>query len=318
MLLNKRKNIKLVARILPAIVFVLLAFVLGNNHADAAACVPGTGMATLTNTSITAPAAGSYKVWLRVASATPSAVKSRVEVTPSGGSPTCFDATNPSPNSTGWQWVNVGTTNFTASGNTVKIVGVDAGFRVDRFLIVAATTTCTPGNTRNISSNPIVEPGDNCIPASTSPTPSNGRSQLYRFWSQRFDNEHFFTVSTDEYTTLLSDSNWQYEGRSFSVDDCKSGSKQSVYRFWSPKFMNAHFFTISYSEYQTLLKDSNWKYEGVAYCADTTSSAGNTPVYRFWSQRFHNSHFYTSSYDEYQTLLKDSNWKYEGVAFYAW
>lgn len=317
MLLNKRKNIKLAARILPAMVFVLLAFVLGNNHADAAACVPGTGMATLTNTAITAPAAGSYKVWLRVASATPAAVKSRVEVTPSGGSPTCFDATNPSPNSTGWQWVNVGTTNFTASGNTVKIVGVDAGFRVDRFLIVAATTTCTPNNTRVTSSNPIVEPGDNCIPVTTT-TPSNGKSQLYRFWSPKFDNEHFFTLDTAEYNTLLSDSNWVYEGRSFSVDDCKSGTKQSVHRFWSPKFMNAHFFTANTAEYQTLLKDTNWQYEGVSFCADTASASGNKPVYRFWSPKFHNSHFYTTDYAEYQVLLKDTNWQYENIAFYAW
>lgn len=163
-------NIKSFVKIIPAVAFALVAFVFSGSHVKAASCVPGTGMATLTNNAVTAPAAGSYKVWIRVSAASALAVKSRVEVTPLGGAATCFEVTNPAPTTTGWQWVNAGTTTLTTTGNTVKVVGVDAGVRVDRLIMVAATSTCTPSNTRVTTTSPITEPGDNCIVAAPTTT----------------------------------------------------------------------------------------------------------------------------------------------------
>lgn len=161
-------------KLISAMAFAATLFVINTNHAHAAACVPGTGMATVTNSSFSTKQAGANDIWVRVQSASPLAVKLRVEVTAGGTStPTCFEVSNPTPtSSTAWSWVKAGSITMPQTGNTLKLVGVDPGMRVDRAIAVPQALLingqpCTPSNTRNASASPAVEPGDNCLVAPT-------------------------------------------------------------------------------------------------------------------------------------------------------
>lgn len=142
---------------------------------------------------------------------------------------------------------------------------------------------------------------------------------VYRFWSPKFDNAHFYTVNLGEARGLhAGDRNWTYEGLDFRVwrvnsGQCQDGSKPT-HRFWSSKFAS-HFFTTNKAEADDVRKnDPNWKYEGVAFC--TTGSKDSTkPVHRFWSPKF-GKHFYTANEGEARGLRhNDPNWNYEGIAW---
>lgn len=229
-------------KFIPAVLLALVVFIASTHHAHAATCVPGTNMATVTNAGVTVPAAGSYKVWVRVAAAQPLAVKARLEITPSGGTATCFDVVNPAPTTTSWQWVPLGPTSLTATGNTVKLVGVDVGVRIDRVIYVAATSTCTPSNTRVLatSTSPAVEPGDNCLatatttsttsttttvttqpPAAAIPVPTNfkavaGEGIVSLSWDKSTDarvDEYSPRYIRSDSTTKSDGSTWIYPGR---------------------------------------------------------------------------------------------------------
>ncbi|GAA1741334.1 hypothetical protein [Microbacterium paludicola] len=150
--------------------------------------------------------------------------------------------------------------------------------------------------------------------------PKNSR-QIYRFWSPKFDNAHFYTASTAEAQALKSnDPNWRYEGTDFRVWStvnglCPTGST-AVYRFWSSKFAS-HFYTTNAAEAERVrTSDPNWRFEGTGFCS-STSSKGTVPVHRFWSSKF-KKHFYTANATEAQKIRSgDRNWTYEGVAMYA-
>lgn len=138
---------------------------------------------------------------------------------------------------------------------------------------------------------------------------------VYRFWSSKFDNAHFYTVSLKEARSLHSrDKNWAYEGLDFRVwkvqsSKCADGTKPT-HRFWS-----SHFYTTSKAEADDVrANDRNWKYEGVAFCT-TGSKADTKPVHRFWSPKF-GKHFYTANAGEAKGLRQgDPNWNYEGIAW---
>lgn len=160
---------KTIAHLIPAVAVALVVFVFSAQSAQAAACVPGTGLGTATTTGISVNTAGSYKVWVRMQAGSAIGNTVGVEVTPSGGNPTCLTAGSPSLTSSSWQWVQAGTTTLTTSNNTLKLVATVANVRVDRVILTAATSLCIPSNLRTTTS-PIVEPGDNCIVASPTPT----------------------------------------------------------------------------------------------------------------------------------------------------
>lgn len=143
---------------------------------------------------------------------------------------------------------------------------------------------------------------------------------VYRYWSQRFGNAHFFTTSEAERQQLSRDANWVYEQVGFNAypisgTACFPGH-EPVYRFWSARFQS-HFFTASVVERDAVRADSNWAYEGGAFCADLTATDAGTPVYRFWSPSF-GKHHYTTDAAEARTLdVDDPNWDVEGVRFYV-
>ncbi|MCC2333304.1 hypothetical protein [Cellulomonas wangsupingiae] len=154
-----------------------------------------------------------------------------------------------------------------------------------------------------------------------SAAPALASTPVYRFWSPRFDNAHFFTTSAAEASTIrTTDRNWIDEGVAFSAwlpvaGDCLGATP--VHRFFSDRF-KTHFYTASAQEQQHIAAtDRNWTYEGVSYCATTTPVTGSVPVYRFWSPVF-SKHFFTVSRSEsHQLRTTDRNWSYEGIAFYV-
>ncbi|WP_147794101.1 hypothetical protein [Cellulomonas sp. Y8] len=145
---------------------------------------------------------------------------------------------------------------------------------------------------------------------------------VYRFWSPRFDNAHFFTTNADEAARLTaSDRNWVAEGQPFSAfaadgTTCAAGTT-AVHRFYSMRF-RSHFFTASAAEKNAIVAgDKNWAYEGVAYCATTTAQPGTTPLYRFWSPTFGKHHFTTDAAEARRLDVDDPNWDAEGIAYYV-
>lgn len=177
--------------------------------------------------------------------------------------------------------------------------------------------------------------GDRCTEKFRVLHPDAGNSDgqlsvpVYRFWSPKFDNAHFYAVDFAEASTIRSgDKNWKYEGLDFRVWQTKgvvSGesspgsrgcdySMYPAYRFWSSKF-ESHFYTTNRTEADDVRKnDPNWTYEGIAFCT-TGSQADTKPVHRFWSSKF-GKHFYTANASEANNLRHDDpNWTYEGVAW---
>ena len=154
-----------------------------------------------------------------------------------------------------------------------------------------------------------------------SPLPPAANGSVYRFWSPKFDNAHFFTMSRTEAERInSSDYNWTFEGVAFkalptSAGRCTSGSP--IFRFYSARFAS-HFYTSSQTEANRVkATDSNWKYEGIAYCAYLKPTAGAIPLYRFWSPTF-GKHFYTAGKAEADRIrATDRNWTYEGIAYYV-
>ncbi len=145
---------------------------------------------------------------------------------------------------------------------------------------------------------------------------------VYRFWSPRFGNAHFFTISADEAAHVRGyDPNWIDEGIAFGAYPLQNGTcptaTAEVYRFYSAAY-TSHFFTISVAEKDHLIAaDPHWAYEGVAYCAPTTAQPGTVPLYRFWSPRFA-KHFYTANpVEAHQLDVNDPAWNAEGIAYYV-
>ncbi|MCC7543534.1 hypothetical protein IT415_02390 [bacterium] len=150
-------------------VTILTTFTALSGSAQAAACAPANGLGSVTQTSVTVNAAGVHNVWVRMRAGDALANSVGVEVTPSGGAPSCLVAS--SQNITDWEWRNVGSITVTKTGNTIRLVGLAANVKVDRVILVSASSSnCIPSNSRDTTKSPIEEPGDNCIAATSPPT----------------------------------------------------------------------------------------------------------------------------------------------------
>ncbi|QQS26710.1 hypothetical protein IPM44_03240 [bacterium] len=160
-----------------AIAVVAVGLLITSGIGLAAPCQPAAGFGSVTRTGVTTPSSGEYVVWVRMQSSDPMHNGVGVEVTPSGGSPNCLVAT--STNFTAWEWNNAGRVNATQSGNTIRLVGLAANVKVDRVILVpVSNASCVPSNKRITNTNPVQEPGDNClavatvVPTTSTPVPS--------------------------------------------------------------------------------------------------------------------------------------------------
>lgn len=202
-----------------------------------------------------------------------------------------------------------------------------AAFALALILAIAGLTTATVSAAASMPSSAGIDGVQASSPAApaddtsvtTDAARNSGSQPVYRFWSSKFNNAHFYTVSLSEAQSLHStDRNWAYEGLDFRVWPVANGKCQPgttpTHRFWSSKF-GSHFFTTSSDEAQNVrASDRNWSYEGVAFCT-TESKADTKPVYRFWSAKF-GKHFYTANGSEASNLRwNDPDWKFEGVAW---
>jgi len=153
------------------------SMVVFNSKALAAACTaPSTDYGTVTQT-VAIPADGTYRVWSRIMA--PDTTNNSYLLEVDGSS--CFTVGDSAITANTWTWVNYQNGNtgsfidstLTQGNHTIKMIGREPNVKLDR-VIFTADTSCTPNNTRNTTSNPPVEPGDNCAnpPDTTVPTVS--------------------------------------------------------------------------------------------------------------------------------------------------
>lgn len=145
---------------------------------------------------------------------------------------------------------------------------------------------------------------------------------VYRFWSPKFGDAHFYTSNKSEADKVrTTDKNWTYEGVDFKIwplqgGKCAEGTAP-IHRFWSSK-LSSHLYTASASEAKKLRKaGSGWSSDGIVFCGGTQAASGTKAVHRFWSPKF-KKYFYTANQAEAKKIRSsDRNWNYEGVSFYA-
>jgi len=207
--------------------------------------------------------------------------------------------------------MTVNSASFTAAASCF---GSPAQVKVAFWVDATGGYDFTPNDNLTAFSAPVAA-GPDVAPTTTPQT------VVYRFWSPKFNNAHFFTTNeTEAEHILFTDLNWKFEGKAFSAlaasgETCTEGS--AVYRFYSPVFQS-HFYTQNADEKAHIIAaDRNWNYEGVAYCAYTSQQPGTTALYRFWSPGF-GKHFFTANKDEADHIIAvDRNWNYEGIAYYV-
>lgn len=161
-------------------IFVLAFAVIGGLFVISSRAAPG--LCSTTNVigtgtqTVSVPETAQYRLWVRMqvpdTSNTNNLNGVRIEL--AGGSNQCFTVTTTASNAVNqWQWINsdanaASTAHITASlpaGNyTAKILGLKAGVKVDKVLLLRQDNTCVPSNTVSGSA----QPGDNC----TTPAPT--------------------------------------------------------------------------------------------------------------------------------------------------
>ncbi len=143
---------------------------------------------------------------------------------------------------------------------------------------------------------------------------------IYRFYNPTTGG-HFYTASTSEKDSLLSQNNsgFNYEGIAFFASSSADNRLDPVYRFYNP-LSRLHFYTINQGERDQLINNPQYGYvaEGIGFYAYTDTISGVQDVYRFHNT-ITGAHFFTISTQERDTVLNNPQWGYvsEGVAFRA-
>jgi hypothetical protein len=144
------------------------------SHAAPNGCDTTGVLGTVTN-SISVPETGTYKVWVRmqVPETTNTSNSNGVRLELAGASTQCFTVTTTSSSAVNaWQWVNTDATaastplitaSMTTGTYTSKILGLKAGVKVDKVILLKSDSTCIPSN--DFTSG---DPGENC----TTPIPT--------------------------------------------------------------------------------------------------------------------------------------------------
>jgi hypothetical protein len=132
----------------------MLALSYGNANANAATCISGAGQGAVNVTVPELPTKGIYNVWSRVQ--VPNDIHNRYQLEVNGD--TCFLVGGSSISPNQWTWVSFQDGDLSSkvkynfvktTGNSLKLIGNDAGVKIDRVLLVK--NDCIP-----------VEQGANC------------------------------------------------------------------------------------------------------------------------------------------------------------
>lgn len=172
--INKIKNTSRKSKLIGIAAFVVVFGGIGGliiHRSNAAAGLCSTADVIGTSTiAITAPETATYRLWVRmqVPETTNTNNLNGVRLELAGSSNQCFTVTTANANAVNqWQWINsdaqaASTAHITAqlpAGNySAKILGLKAGVRVDKVLLLKSDNTCTPDNVFGANRNP----GDNC------------------------------------------------------------------------------------------------------------------------------------------------------------
>ncbi|GBG96781.1 acid shock protein [Lactococcus termiticola] len=141
---------------------------------------------------------------------------------------------------------------------------------------------------------------------------TNSSIPVYRLYNSR-NQEHLYTTSTDEVSSLLSIymSDWKYEGASWMAP---KSSATAVFRVYNPK-SGEHLYTKDAHEVSVLTSQYHWSSEGTAYYSES-ATAGRSNFRLYNPKAGIGAHFTTSSSYERDQLMK-TGWKYEGIAWYG-
>lgn len=131
-----------------------------------------------------------------------------------------------------------------------------------------------------------------------------GITPVYRLYDP-VTGAHFYTTSTSEVSTPVTNYGFSFEGVAFYLDQTDT---TPVYRLYDPT-NGSHFYTISMAEAK-IVEGVGYQYEGVAFNAGTRSG----PVYRLYNPTS-DLHFYTISMAEVNAV-EQLGYKYEGIAYY--
>lgn len=172
--INKIKNTSRKSKLIGIAAFVVVFGGIGGliiHRSNAAAGLCSTTDVIGTSTiAVTAPETATYRLWVRmqVPETTNTNNLNGVRLELAGSSNQCFTVTTANANAVNqWQWINsdaqaASTAHITAqlpAGNySAKILGLKAGVRVDKVLLLKSDNTCTPDNVFGANRNP----GDNC------------------------------------------------------------------------------------------------------------------------------------------------------------
>ncbi len=140
-----------------------------NTKVTAAACTNTTNYGTVTST-VALPMSGDYTIWTRIQ--IPDSTNNYVQLEVDGGS--CYQVGGNIP-ANAWTWIDYqvsGQNNkvkqtFTGGNHQVKLIGVKAGVKVDKIILLGTDETCETNGTTPIGD------GSNCSKAASASVPSN-------------------------------------------------------------------------------------------------------------------------------------------------
>lgn len=173
---NTSRRVKLIGLVSCIVVFAAIGtYSVLTSRAAAGLCSTSGVVGTATHT-VNVPETAQYRLWVRMRTPdmgnTGNINGARIEL--AGANNQCFTVTTTSASAVSdWQWVNSSATASSTqhvtssmpSGNyTVKILGLKAGVKVDKVLLLKLDNSCIPDSNRSAGR----EPGDNC----TTPAPT--------------------------------------------------------------------------------------------------------------------------------------------------
>ncbi len=151
--------------------------------------------------------------------------------------------------------------------------------------------------------------GDTCYLGTG--TPVVGNEPVYRLYNGS-SNDHFYTASESEKSSVLASGGWGDEGVAFYGSATQVTGTVPVYRL----FNHTHFYTTSEAEKNSTVASGGWSLEGVAFYAYPTQVPNTVPVYRL-NRTAGGGHLFTSSAAQRSSVLASGGWSDEGVAFYT-
>ncbi|KAJ7885550.1 hypothetical protein B0H14DRAFT_3735970, partial [Mycena olivaceomarginata] len=123
---------------------------------------------------------------------------------------------------------------------------------------------------------------------------------LYRLYhSTRVD--HFYTTSTSELISSVTDNGYVLEGVSAAVFPTQQGTTLPLYRLYNSN-AHDHFYTTDPVERDFFTANNGYTWEGTVVLIYTSQICGSMPLYRLYAVNAVD-HFYTNSATERAAAL---------------